>query len=188
MERLPLRILSPLPVAGRQLCFHRQRYPEVRRLADRRAEKFFWGDVDNRVSDLVNCDGLADRRRVGAKLALPPGVTYDGDRMRAGDLIVGVSDDASQTGAYSQRGEIGAGDRLYVNSYHFAARPVCVDGAVYAPTHTQDRPHIGEDFIAPPHLSIKRIGEEAPALVREVVGRSHPFAFAEENQLFRLSH
>src|SRR5262245_66604708 len=98
MERLPLRILSPIPVAGRQLRLHRQRYPQVRRLADRRAEELFWSDADNGVSDLVDRDGLADRRRIAAKLALPPGVAYDGDRMRAGDLVVGFGHDASQIG------------------------------------------------------------------------------------------
>src|SRR5262249_27825672 len=181
-----LWILSPLPVAGRQLRLHRQRYPQVRRPANSRAEELFWSDADDGVSDILNRDGLADRRRVGAELAFPPGVTYDCDRMSAGHLVIAVSDESSETGVYSQRGEIGAGDRLYVNSYHFAARPVCVDGAVYAPTHTQNRPHLREDFIAPPHLSIKRIGEEIPIPVREVIGCSHPLAFAEENQLFRL--
>src|SRR5262245_36894377 len=103
MERLPLRILSPIPVAGRQLRLHRQRYPEVRRLADLRAEELFWSDADDGVSNILNRDGLADRRRFAAELALPPGVAYNCDRMLAGDLIISVSDDASQTGVYSQR-------------------------------------------------------------------------------------
>src|SRR5262249_19584913 len=95
MERLPLWILSPLPVAGRQLRPHRQRYPQVRRPANSRAEELFWSDADDGVSDILNRDGLADRRRVGAELAFPPGVTYDCDRMSAGHLVIGVSDESS---------------------------------------------------------------------------------------------
>src|SRR5262245_39732027 len=160
MERLPLWILSPLPVAGRQLRLHRQRYPQVRRPANSRAEELFWSDADDGVSDILNRDGLSDRRRVAAELTLPPCVTYDCDRMLAGDLVIGVSDDAPETSVHTQRGEIGAGDQLDVNPRHFAARPVRVDRAVHGPRHAQNRTHIGEDFIAPPHLSIKRIGKK----------------------------
>src|SRR5262245_23179708 len=100
--------------------------------------------------------------------------------MRAGKLVISVSDDASQTGLLPQRGEIGTGDQLNADSYHLAARSACIDSSVYAPSHTQRRGHIGKDFITPPNFPIKWIRKDIPAPVREAADPPHVFPFPEE--------
>jgi hypothetical protein len=59
---------------------------------------------------------------------------------------------------------------------------------VHAPRNAQERGDIRKDFVVFAHFLIKRIGEEVPAFVGEVIGHTSGFTFAEEHQLVRCLH
>src|SRR5581483_10382103 len=53
VEHLMFLVMSPTPERRRRLFFQRQRHPQVRRPAHRRAEKLSWSDADDGVNRLA---------------------------------------------------------------------------------------------------------------------------------------
>src|ERR1043165_5475174 len=91
-------------MGGRQLLFHCEWDPHIRRGTDGGTEKVFRRYADDVVSSVVDLDRAADSRRIAAESLLPPGITHDCNRMSALILIVRLSEDTSETDDQNQGG------------------------------------------------------------------------------------
>ena len=113
--------------------------------------------------------------------ALPPGMTYNGNRMSARILVICFSESASETGIHTQHRKVRAGYQQHIHLLHLAACPIRVYRAMYAPGHAHNCSSIRKDFVALSYLLIKRVGEEVCAAFWEIIGQTYSFPFAQKH-------
>ena len=108
----PLRLFGPEQARPlferRQQC---QRRPEVAG-EHVQADEAFGSDADNLDVDAADLQLLADRCQVAVKVAHPPGVAEDDDRLAPGGRAVGGLQHASAEGRDAEQGEVVARDQL----------------------------------------------------------------------------